>query len=233
MNKKVFIALLLASHAPLVAHDNNFYAGLAVGGGILDAGRSVDQQLISPFVPTNVSFIHKNDQYGTNAEGSLVATWSQRRQNVVFGVNGDVGWGFQKVEAWGTSPLAVSTPTVLENKLDRGFNVSAMGFLGYACGPWTVALKLGYAGATFRENLKEFQGSTVVNDVTKSRFTSGLGFGAFVDRGLGDLTFRLDYTGAVYESFNQNFISDGDTLNIQDVKRPTIHRIMAGVLWKI
>ena len=233
MNKKIFLTFVLVSATPLLAYENDFYAGIAAGGGILDAGRSVDQQLISPFIPIQIPFIHRNDQYGTNVEGSIVGTWLQRRQNVVFGVNGDVGWGFQRVKATGLSPLPVADKSLLENKLDRGFNLSAMGLLGYECGPWTVALKAGFAGANFTENLKEFHGDDLAQDTTKTTFKPGIGFGAFLDRNVGCVNVRLDYTGAVYESFDQNFVTNGNTLNIEDVKRPVLHRITAGVLWKI
>ena len=68
---------------------------------------------------------------------------------------------------------------------------------------------------------------------TQHHFSQALGLGRFVARSLGNMTLRLDYTCALHESFDQNFLSGGDTTNVQEIKSPVMHRVMAGVLWKL
>jgi opacity protein-like surface antigen len=227
MNRKALFIMVLAAHTPVMAHENNFYGGVALGGGILEITSTANQEYLGVTVP----FITNEERYATNVDASLLLTWKQRRQNLVFGVDGDIGWGGQTQKTSGTDPL--SSSNILESKLQRGFNLSAMGFLGYACGPWTSALKVGFVGANFTQTLKEFDGDALTHKRTQSHFSPALGLGAFLDRSLGRITLRLDYTCAIHESFDKAFVTDGDTNNFYDSKRPVMHRVMGGVLWKI
>ena len=235
MTKRTLATLFVLSysaHFACASYQNDFYAGVGAGGGILEANLT-NQQILNSAPSDPVDFIKDKKQYATNVDGSVLLGWKQRRQNAVFGVDGSIGWGFQTEKVTGRSPLPVTPSTTLVSKLGRGFNLSAMGFLGYGCGPWTGALKAGFVGANFTHNLKEFDGSTLVDERTQHHFSPALGLGGFVDRSLGNMTLRLDYTCALHESFDQNFLSGGDTTNVQEIKSPVMHRVMAGVLWKL
>ena len=81
--------MVLAANTPVMAHENNFYGGIALGGGILEITSTANQEYLGVTVP----FITNEERYATNVDASLLLTWKQRSQNLVFGVDGDIGWG--------------------------------------------------------------------------------------------------------------------------------------------
>lgn len=161
--------------------------------------------------------------------------WRGASGNLLFGAEGVLGWSnythtLTAPETVGASELE----TVSKLKRNWAGNLSAV--IGYHFDALDALFKIGFEGAQFGHRYQEWD-SDGMREKTTKHFTAGFATGIILEKDLGDVSLRFDYTFVKHKSVKDSYTSlwyngtEADEYTIhQEAKSPTIHAVTLGVV---
>ena len=98
-----------------------------------------------------------------------------------------------------------------------------------------LLFKIGFEGAQFAHRYQEWPGIEEMREKTTKHFTPGFATGIILEKDLGSVSLRFDYTFVKHKSVKDSYTSlwyddTGDEQTIhQEAKSPAMHAVTLGV----
>lgn len=229
---KVIAFIMLAVLSPFggwarLAHIGP-YAGLSLGWSFMSANRTFAWTNSGPY---SHRFLENAPQSTSGFDNNLFLGWRFICWPLLWGVEGNIGSGCQKMEYHHKGPFSADCFVVSD--MSEQWHGGIYGLAGYDLDGWGLFAKLGVSGSRVRHFYQEQDPGRTLYDPPVFQFSPALGIGFLVEKAVtSQLALRLDYTCAFHRPVHEHFRDkrdDGDI--VQNLDRFRNQSIMLSVCW--